>query len=149
MPRPVRSQGRPGTPVIPAGWEGGHQPVVAKTLSAMVAIRLPSTKQAWNETEEAMVAVPQVPYYTDTARIQILQARDQNPTVAEDPETISGYLVVIPADVTPPAQGSFEGHLIEVTDSTDPLLDGRVLIVREVVRGSLRFERDLFCELAA
>lgn len=148
MPRPTRAQGRPGTAVIPTGWETGHAPVVAKTMTAQVSIRPPGETQQWSPEAEQMVLTPHVPYYTDGARIQVLGQQARQARTAEDPETVASYLVVVPGDIAPPPGGlEMVDHLIEVTDSGDPLLDGRVLVVREVVYGSQRFERDLFCQL--
>jgi len=144
MPRPRQAQGRPDSLVIPERWEAGHQPVAERTMhDAACEIRAPGTTQAWNAATEQMDAVPLDPYYTGGCRIQALTNDARTTVLAEDPELVAGYLVVVPADVDTAA----EGHLVKVTDSHDIALTGRVLVVRDVVRGSQRFERDLYCTL--
>lgn len=142
MPRPSRSQGRPGTAVIPSGWAEGHRPVVDKTGTAACTIRVPGTVQGWDDTTEQNESTPNAAYYTGSCRVQSLATQARQVTVAGDPETIASHLVVVPATISPATN-----DLVKVTASGDTLLDGRVLRVVQVVYGSLRFERDLFCVL--
>jgi hypothetical protein len=141
--RPVQAQGRPGTAVIPTGWEASHRPVAEKTMTAAIELRHPGTRQEWSDALEQMVAVPHDPYYSGTCRVQAMATKALNVAVAEDPETVASYLITVPATVAPS-----ELDLGTIADSGDALLDGRVLVVDQVVLGSVRFERDLFCTLA-
>jgi hypothetical protein len=136
--------GRPGTAVIPSGWETAHRVVVERTMRGRVSLREPgSSGQTWSEADEAMVATPLAPYATDVpARIQALSGQARVVQLADDTEVIADYLVVVPA-----AQVVATGHLADVTTSGDPDLTGRTLRVEKVARGTERFERDLFCTL--
>jgi hypothetical protein len=141
--RPV-GKGRPGTQVIPTGWEAAHTPAVEGTMTAHVALREPGGIQGpFDETTGTYPVVPHPPYATMPARIQAVHNMARRTNVADDVLTIAGYLVTIPAALT----GVRPGHLAAVVDSGDPDLDGQVLHVDDVVYGSLRFERDLFCSL--
>lgn len=142
MPRERRSQGRPGTAVIPARWAESHRPVADKTMTATAAVRKPGTVQAWSDVEQQNVTVPKVPYYTGPCRVQALATQAREVVVAADDETVASYLITLTA-----ATELAESDLVRVTDSGDPLLDGHSLRILQVVTGSLRFERDLFCTL--
>ena len=146
MPRPTRSQGRPGTPVIPCDWGPSHQPVVAKTLTGTCTIRRPGgTKDTFNQTTGTWSVTPYAPHYTGGCRIQILSVEERNELFADEPLTTVGYRVVVDLDA------SSETHvadLVEVTGiggSGDPTLTGRSLTVRSFSRGTLAWERDLVC----
>lgn len=139
--RPVAG-GRPGTEVVPTGWEAAHAAPAAGTMTATVEIRQPGGTQEWDDASESTVTVPFAPYATVAARVQALTNDAQVVDAAEQSVTVSGYLVTVPADTSPA-----RGHLVTVTATNDPLLEGRELRVTDVVLGSLRFERDLFCDL--
>lgn len=137
----------PGTRVIPDGWAVHHQPVVEGTMvDATVALRdptAPPTSSGWNPATEQNETVPAAAYWTGGARIQMLNQQGSQPVVAEDQETVAGYLVVVSAAVA----AVREGHRVAVTACDDAALTGRELKVVTVARGSHRWERDLFCEL--
>lgn len=145
--RPQRAMGRPGTPVIPAGWETSHGTVAAATMTATVNLRKPGGTKTWNTTTRRTEYTGASPYATaQPARIQaqtVRTVRSGQEEVAEETLQIAGYLVAIALDQEPAA-----GDLVDVTASSDPLLTGRTLRIHDVVRGSLRFERDLLCTLA-
>lgn len=151
MPRPTRAQGRPGAAVIPTGWVAGHQPAVNKTMTAACTLRQPGTRQSWDAEAEQNLAVPNDPYYEGGARVQALATQAREVPVADDPTTVAQYLVVVDAaaGVSGDRVGPAEGDLVTVAGSGDPLLDGQELRVVQVVMGSLRFERDLFCVLTS
>lgn len=144
MPRRLHT-GRPGWPAPLDGWAAVHQPVAEKTMTgATVEIREPGTTQQWDADTEQMVAAPRIPYWSGGARIQALNTQGRLVSAAEDPESVAGYLVAVPADVAPS-----EGHLIRVAAcDADSALVERTLTVDQVVRGSHRFQRDLLCTLA-
>ena len=143
--RPRRAQGRPGTAVIPAGWAVSHRPVVEKTQATAITLRHPGTTQEWSQELEQNVEVPLDPYFTGTARVQALATQARPIVTVGDREVVAQYLVTIPVDTG--AAEPAELDLVAVSDSGDPALDGRTLLVAQVVRGSLLFERDLFCTL--
>lgn len=144
MPRPTHAQGRPGTAVIPADWAATHQVPATKTMvGATATLRKPGTQQSWSNELEQNVAVPKTPYAVDQpCRAQALAQQARDLVAAEDTETVADYLIVVPASI-----GPAEKDLITVTCPSDPLLDGRVLEIQQVARGSIRWERDLFCNL--
>lgn len=135
--------GRPGTPVIPEGWAAAHRPVAEKTMTATASIREPGGTPGWDEEAEESTLVPHDPYFTGPCRVQALATQAGLAVVAEDPETVASYLITVPASVT-----ATEEQLVTVTDTGDPALEGKTLRIRQVVRGSLRFERDLICTFA-
>jgi hypothetical protein len=148
MPRPTRAHGRPGTEVIPTGWAADHRPVLAGTRRGDLALRKPGTTQAWSDADQAMVSIPLPVHFTGTCRVQAIDTQARERVVAGDPETTVDYLIttdINPADTpdTSPAQGD----LATVTDTGDPLLDGRVFRVTRVGTGTELFERYLFCTL--
>lgn len=144
MPRATHAQGRPGTAVIPADWAATHAVPAQKTMvGATASLRKPGTVQDWSDDLEQMVAVPKTPYAVDQpCRALALSQVATEAVTAEDPETVADYLIVVPAALAPA-----EKDLITITCPTDPLLDGRVLEIQQVIRGSVRWERDLFCNL--
>lgn len=143
MPRPLQSQGRPGTQVIPTGWEAGHRPVADKThRAATVQLRHPGTRQAFDPDTEQMVEVPNEPYWTGPARIQALDTRDQVRITAGDRDVVIRYDVSITADALPAVN-----DLVTVTEIDDAQLGGRTLLVAQITGGSLRFERNFGCAL--
>ncbi|WP_435744910.1 DUF6093 family protein [Nocardioides sp. SYSU DS0663] len=142
MPRRLHT-GRPGWPGPLDGWAEVHRPVVAATHTAPIGLRKPGTTQAWSDAEEQMVAVLLDPYWTGTARVQALATQARVVVTAGDTETVASYLVAVDAAAVPA-----EGDLVDVSaGSGDPLLDGRTLRVLQVLVGTERMERDLFCTL--
>lgn len=145
MPRPTRAYGRPGTKVLPADWAASHRPTVEGTLHGTVTLRRPGSTQTWSDALGEMVETPRAPYATVACRVQRLGGdRAHTVTVAGDREVVADYLVVIPAATA----GVAHLDLATVSATGDALFDGRTLTVGEVVHGTERFERDLFCVLA-
>lgn len=144
MPRPNRAYGRPrSNPVIPAAWETDHAPVAQATMTATVNLRKPgASSTSFNVATQQTVPVPFAPYASgQPARFQAYRATaiDRAREVAEDTVRVTGYLVALPLQLNPD-----EGDQIDVTACSDADLVGRTLTVVDLVRGSLRFERDVF-----
>lgn len=145
MPRPTRANGRPGTQVIPSDWPASHRPTAEKTMrGATVELRQPGTRQEWDPGSEQMVDVPLPPYWTGSARAQMLATRDQVKVVVGDVEYVAQYRIVVPATVAPTS-----GDLCTVTAAGDVVLAGRTLMVGLVAAGSLVWERDLYAALVS
>jgi hypothetical protein len=129
--------------VIPNDWASHHETVVLGTLRGLVDLREPGTLQTWNPATEQNDVTPKAAYATDVpARVLALSGQARILQLADDTEVIADYLVVIPAEHVVAG-----GHLIDVTDSEDPALNGRTLRVEKAAMGTERFERDLFCTL--
>lgn len=142
--RPTQLTGRPGSRVIPPNWGRNHQPVLETTmLDATCELRPPGSQQLWDPDLEEMVAVPKSAYYAGGCRIQAMTNDARQAVAADDPETVTRYLITLPAGVDEAAIG----HLLKVTASDDDALTGRSLTVADVILGSHRFERDLICTL--
>lgn len=146
----MRSQqalGRPGTPVIPPGWQQAHGAVAAKTMTAVVNLRKPGSTTGF--ADRRTTYTPNTPYATgQAARVQAQTSRavQAGEEQAEETLQVAGYLVTLTLDRTVEHEPA-TGDLVDVTASDDPLLTGRSLKISDVVRGSLRFERDAFCTL--
>lgn len=124
-----------GTRVIPAGWAEHHRPTTDSAKTATVDLRHKRTTRD-----------PETPYATDLpARIQVQDAQGWQREVVTDTVTVRGYLVSLPGATN----GVQIGDSVDVKTCHDPdLIVGKTLLVRDVIRGSERFDRDLFCTLA-
>lgn len=144
MPRASRSQGRPGTTVVPPNWETDHATVVAKTLTAVVEIRPRASMPATiNDDLSYTPAASPAPAYSGRARIQVLNGEESVKVLGEQVRATVAYLVVIDRSAGPIERG----HMVKVLAASDPTLlePGRRLVVERLDRGSLRWERDLYC----
>jgi hypothetical protein len=143
MPRPQQALGRPGTPVIPTHWQESHGAVAAKTRTQPVNLRKPGSMTTFNTTAEHTDVTPLAPYATDVlARIQAHRETSQDSESEQVEETlrVTGYLITLPFDCAPEV-----GDLIDIpTSCSDAALAGITLRIVELIRGSLRFERDVF-----
>jgi hypothetical protein len=135
--------------MFPAGWAAGLAPVVAKSQTATAVLRKPGTVQDWDDDLEQNVQVPRPPYATVPARIQVLATQARPVYTVGDREIVAQYLITVPLGA--PEDGAAvqpeELDLIAVSDTGDPVLDGRTLLIAQVGRGSVLIERDLFCTL--
>ncbi len=114
-------------------------------MPGTVALRQPGGVSAFNDTSGQVELIPHPAYATDLpCRVQALTAQARTVAAAAgDDEVVADYLITVPLATN----GVLEGHLATVTDTGDPDLDGHTLRVVQVVRGTHRFERDLFCTL--
>jgi len=147
--RPQRAYGRPGTAVIPADWGLSHAPVAAGTRNATGTLRHAADggdEAGWDPVNRVTVPPEGSVYATDiTARIQslITHRSDSNVVVAEDVVITASYLVTVDLDLE-----SVEGDTFTVaTCAGDSTLVDQIFRVEHVVRGTERFERDLYCNL--
>lgn len=145
MPRAVRSQGRPDTAVFPVDWESSHAAVVAKTLTATIAWYAPKTSAEAPVMNDDFTFTPDAdatPVHEGGARIQVLNGQEANVLTGDQKVVTVDYLVVIDKDSPEIPLGAIG----KVTACTDPELVGaRRLVVRKIARGSVRWERDLWC----
>lgn len=132
--------------MFPARWAAGLAPVVARSQTATAVLRKPGTVQAWDDDLEQNVQVPRPPYATTPARVQVLATQARPVITVGDREVIAQYLITVPLTAGAAVQPE-ELDLIAVSDTGDPALDGRTLLIAQVGRGSVLIERDLFCTL--
>lgn len=148
MPRLIGSQGRPGTPVIPPGWAAHHRPVVVKTMTGTVSIRRPGTKSTFDPATGATTATEYEPHHIGPARLQVLSLADQEALAGGQEVSTVAYLVTVEHDAATAGIDFGLGDLVKVDavdDNGDSTLVGRELTVESLTRGSLVFERDLYC----
>lgn len=137
---------RPGSRVIPAGWQSHHRPVVEGTWTAWCTIDGPGTGEGtWNDETNQYDPPGRVILHTQVpCRVQqhtLPQAAD----VGTQQVSSHDYLVVVPISITDAAVD----QRVTVTgsrdqdDPVDPSLIGRPLVITDVQRGSLTWERDL------
>lgn len=144
MPRKRQAHGRPGTAVIPPNWEAEHAKLVARTFTARVKIMPRATSPEINDDLSYDDKGTVSPVYDGGARIQVISGGRDAATqlVGDEPIAKVAYLVVIDREAEPIRRG----YLVEVVECSDPTLQGdRRLVVERINRGSLRFERDLYC----
>lgn len=145
MPRPTRSQGRPDTKVIPTIWETSHAPVVSKTMTGTCVITAQRTTDVdpiMNADLTYTVPTPAAALYQGSCRVQALKANDNKAVTGEQDQRIATYLVSIERD----AAFIPVGAVVKFTASSDETLDSpRRFVVKGADRGTLRFERDLYC----
>lgn len=133
----------PNSRVIPDGWAAHHRPTAQGAMTATVALRLPGTTNEWDPELQQTVPTPHPPYATDQpARIQAVTSQATAEDAAGETVYVRGYLVGLPIVVTPTP-----GDVVTVTVCDDATLIGRDLAIVDVLRGSLLFERDIFCTL--
>jgi hypothetical protein len=136
----------PGSRVIPAGWQTHHRPVVEGTWTAWCTIDAPGTGQGtWNdETKQYDPPARVVLHVQVPCRVQQL-TQPQAADVGTQQVSSHDYLIVVPASIT---DAAVDHHVTltgsrDQTDPVDPSLIGRPLVVTDVQRGSLLWERDL------
>lgn len=135
--------GRPGTAVIPAGWDAAAAAVVDRTHPATVTIGPAGGAPVRNPGTRQMETAPAVPVYDGRATLMQASA-DQVATVVEDDVATAVYEVKLPYAASTAAQ---VGHQVTVVADPDPALVGQVLTVAAIERGSRRFSRVLLATL--
>lgn len=140
MPRPV-GFGRPGTRVIPAGWQQNQARVVAGTFDCKVSISPPGATRQWVEDDQGKrtQTLPAAPVYVGAASVTPMSSDDdQHTDVAQDVVPTRVYEVKVDR-----CENDVEvGHVVTVSEAPDASLLGR-LTVTGVEMGSRRFSRVL------
>lgn len=144
--RPKQSTGRPGTPVVPPRWSEAPRVVMAGTRTAMVEIRHPGgTQGPFDPDTGTYPTVPHPAHHAGSARIQALDAQEQEQLVADQQVTTTGYRVSVDLDCDEAAVGD----VVKVTalDATigDPFTVGHELTIRSFAHGSTSWQRHLIC----
>lgn len=138
MPRPV-GYGRPGTKVIPDGWEAAHARVVEDTFDCTVTVGPAGVTPAWNEERKQTETTAAAAVYAGPASITPVEQDTGGQTVtAEDVIPMSVYQVKL----LHAADGVEVGHIVTVTEAPDSMLVDRLKVVA-VEKSSRRFSRIL------
>lgn len=127
--------------VIPDGWEQHHEPTAYGAMTGTCSITRPSALTTFDESTGTTTADEPTVLYTDACRVQALDNEQQTGSAGQL-VSVRRYLVTVARtlnDVQP-------GDQVEVTDG-DPHLAGRTLNVTDVTAGTLRWQRDLHCQL--
>ena len=138
--------GLPGARVIPEHWELHHRPVAASTMTGLCRVIRPGQPGSYPDFETA----PETVLVETVCRVQ-QQNRPGRVNAEGQLVDSRDYLVTIPADAWPTGTVVDDTGPILVVDgylpghAGDPDLVGRHLHVEQVLHGTLRFERDLYC----
>lgn len=134
------------TTIIHPDWERHHRPVAVSTMTGLCRVIRPGQPGSYPDFETA----PDVVLVETVCRVQ--QQNTPGRVNAEGQLVDSReYLVTIPADAWPTGTVVDDTGPILVVDgylpghAGDPDLVGRHLRVEQVLHGTLRFERDLYC----
>lgn len=135
------------TAVFPPDWQAHHAPVAEGRMTATCELHDPSQPPVDVYDPETMqtTSTPAPAAWTGPCAVQALAAgRTGMVDAAGETVTSPPYLVGLP--VAAPTTVD-EGWVVKVTANPDDTgLVGRRLTVRQVVYGTQRFQRDLFCE---
>lgn len=131
--------------VIPADWSAHHRGVVAATHTATITLRHPGgTRGAFNDETGTWAITPFAPYYDGPARIQVLDAGEQERAAGEQQVSTLGYAVMLDHAVAA-MQLEDLATVTAVDANGDTWLVGRELTVKAMETGSLHWERRLLC----
>ena len=135
------------TTIIPPDWETHHRPVAVSTMTGLCRVIQPGQPGSYPDFETA----PDVVLVETVCRVQQQQNRAARGDSQGQLVDSRDYLVTIPAEKWPTGTVVDDTGPILVVDgylpghAGDPDLVGRHLHVEQVLHGTLRFERDLYC----
>jgi len=130
---------RPGSRVIPAGWEAYHRPVLETTRTATITFRRFSGPPVF-DPETGSTSRPKDVVYSGEFRVQEHQVSSHETDAAAQQVTTHAYQVSGAVDVDLGI-----GDMGTVDACNDPTLVGCELLVTDIQRGSLLFERTFTC----
>lgn len=130
----------PGSRVVPPGWEEHHRPVLATTWTATITFRRFSGPPAFDPVTGS-TSRPKTVVYSGPVRLQHHEVGTAGSTVA-GAEQITTHRY----QVSGPVEMDLEKDDVGTVDTAnDPTMVGRELLVLDIQRGSLLFERDVIC----
>lgn len=136
-----------GSHVIHPGWSPSNRPAATDVMTAVVKITRPDqfTPGVYDpDTMSQTAPDPQMVVSRLAARVSVAHSVDWNQrVVGEERLSIRRYIVQIPWDWTDVTVKD----VIEVIESEDPLMVGRVFQVTDVQAESLQWSRVLRCEV--
>lgn len=125
-----------GVQIIPERWEEHHRPVAEAGMTAVVESWSGSdTDWVWDDTTQSEVRDYGTLLWTGPARVQE-RFGGADDEAGDQQITLHRYMVSIPHDAT-------VGGWVHVVESGDLLLDW--LKVVDILKGSIRWQRDLMC----
>lgn len=136
--RPV-GYGRPGTEVIPTGWQATHAPVITGTLDCTITIGPAGTAAAWNPDTEQTETAGAAPVYSGPAAIAVITDTAKVVDAVDEQTPVRRYEITLPVATA----GIEAGHLVTVDASSDLMLTDATLTVATAERGGRRFSRVL------
>ena len=136
------------TTIIPPGWELRHRPALVSSMTGRCRVIRPGAPGGY----------PDFTPTEDTVLVEtVCRVQQQNRSGREDAQgqlvDTRDYLVTLPADAWPAGTVVDDtGPIVVVTGyeaghAGDADLVGRRLRVEQVLHGTLRFERDLYCTI--
>lgn len=132
----------PTTRVIHEDWEALHRPVAAGAMTAVCTVTTGGAG-GWDPDTGPSPGTPTT-VHTGPCRVQALNSGANAADAAGQLVIERPYLVAVAADA-PEIPARARVHVDECVG--DPHLVGKVLTVVDPKYGSLRFERDLLCNL--
>ena len=135
------------TTIIAPEWERHHRPVAVSTMTGLCRVIRPGQPGGYPDFEPG----PDVVLVETVCRVQQQQNRAARGDSQGQLVDSRDYLVTIPAEKWPTGTVVDDTGPILVVDgylpghAGDPDLVGRHLRVEQVLHGTLRFERDLYC----
>lgn len=128
-----------GSRVIPAGWEEHHRPVMETTWTATITFTRISGPPV-HDPATGSTSQPRTTVYFGPCRIQEHQINAHSTIAAGERITTHVYHVslAVEADLQKNDVGT-------VNACNDPTFVGRELLVEDIQRGSLLFQRDAIC----
>jgi hypothetical protein len=141
---------RQGSSIIPPEWEAHHTPVVAGQMTATVTVWSgphtwvydPATGTETRDLGTRIYPPPGAPVQTAPGRFQ--QLTQAGSASQSGQQLVAGhtYRVTIPRGCDAiPADG-----YVRIETSSDGSASGLVLAITGILRGSLRWQRDLLCD---
>lgn len=126
-----------GSRVIPVGWEEHHRPVLASTRTATITFRRFSGPPV-HDPVAGSTSRPRAVVYSGEFRIQEHQVSAHETDAAAQQITTHAYQ--LSGEV---AVDLLKNDVGTVDECNDPTFVGRELLVTDIQRGSLLFERTL------
>ena len=143
MPRPTQARGRPGSRIIPLGWEATHAAIVAGARTGTCVIvpgNVDSAEPVLNADFTYTPGSAPEELYDGSCRVQAAGTQAQLSRFAEQAQHLDKYLVVIERNIEIPVRA-----VVHFTAGSDPVLVGRRMVVHAYDVGTLTWERDLYC----
>lgn len=129
-----------GSRVIPDGWEARHRPVLETTWTATITFRR-YTGASTHDPVTGSTSRDSTVVYAGPCRIQHHETTSAGSTIAAA-EKVTTHDYQVSGPVGMDLQRDDFGT---VDTANDPTLAGRQLIVTDIQRGSLLFQRDVMC----